>query len=150
MAGSIKATFDVAAVDAWVNDLQADVQQALRPAAQAGAEVLYRQVLANVPQGTKGHWFHGTSYRVNGKKYWFDAGTLRRAIYQAYATQESVPLRPVYSVGVNPRKAPYAYMVELGTSRAQPVKYIGRARAQVPQALSAAQNEFYSRLRHFK
>ena len=150
MADSVRMSFDTAAVDEWVKALQADVQQALRPAAQAGAEVLYRQVLANVPVGTKGHWFQGTSYRVNGTEYWYNAGALRRAVYQAYATKESTPQRVVYSVGVNPLKAPYAYMVELGTSRAQPVKYIGRARAQVPQALSAAQNEFYSRLRHFK
>lgn len=147
---SFGVTLDLKAIQDWVDAMQADVQQALRPAAQAGAEVLYRQVLANVPVGQRGHWFHGTSFRKNGTKYWFDSGTLRRAIYQAYASQESGPWRPVYSVGVNPRRAPYAYMVELGTVRTPPVKYIGRARAQYPQALDAVQQTFFQRLKEFK
>lgn len=150
MSDSFSINFDTAAIDRWADELQADVQQALRPAAQAGADVLYKQVLANVPTGTKGHWFHGSEFRKNGTKYWYNAGALRRAVYQAHATKESTPMRPVYSVGVNPRKAPYAYMVELGTARAKPVKYIGRARAQVPAALDAAQAEFFNRLKRFK
>lgn len=147
---SFSISFDTAAIDKWADELQADVQQALRPAAQAGADVLYRQVLANVPVGTKGHWFHGSSYAVNGTKYWYNAGALRRAVYQAHATKASTSMRPVYSVGVNPRKAPYANMVELGTARAAPVKYIGRARAQVPAALDAAQAKLFNSLKLFK
>jgi hypothetical protein len=150
MTASFTATFDLASVNQWVNHLQDDVRQALRPAAQAGADVLYQQVLANVPVGNRGHWFHGSSFRKNGRKYWFDAGTLKRAIYQAYATKESTDLRPVYSIGVNARKAPYAYMVELGTAKSPPVKYIGRARAQFPKALDAVQNTFFQRLKAFK
>lgn len=150
MSDLFNITFDTAAVNQWVEDLKDDVQEALRPAAQAGADVLYQQVLTNVPVGSRGHWFHGTSFRKNGRKYWFDAGTLKRAIYQAYATKEATPDRPVYSVGVNPRKAPYAYMVELGTSKSPPVKYIGRARAQFPKALDAAKAELFKRLKSFK
>ena len=142
--------FDVSALDAQVDALQDDMQQALRPAAQAGAQLLYDHVLLNTPRSDKGHWFHGTSFKVNGKKYWFDSGTLRQSVYQAFATKESHPLHPVYSVGFNPRKCPYAYMVEYGTSKTRPVKFVGRVQAQFPRALDKAQSEFFNRLKYFK
>lgn len=152
MSGAIKVDVDLSGLNEFLGGLEQDVKEALRPSALAGAEVLYRAVLHNVMshRSPKGHWFHGTMFKVNGKKYWFEPGTLLRSIYHAYATKEATEDRPVYSVGANPKKAPYAYMVEFGTSRAAPVRYIGRARDRVPAALDAAQAEFFNRLPQVK
>lgn len=155
MSGAIKVDVDLSGLNEFLGGLEQDVQEALRPSALAGAEVLYRAVLHNVMahQSPKGHWFYGTTFQKTRNKedrYWFDAGTLMRSIYHAYATKEATDDRPVYSVGANPLKAPYAYMVEFGTSRAAPVRYIGRARDRIPAALDAAQKEFFNRLHQVK
>ena len=146
----MSATFDTAVLANWLGDLQEDVQQALRPAAQAGAQVLYQTVLRNVPVSAKGHWFHGTSYKTTGKKYWFDAGTLRKAIYQVHSADNSGPTQQTYHVSWNHKKAPYGFMVEYGTARgARPVAFVRRAASSQPAALDAAQAKFFATLKHF-
>lgn len=146
---SITASFDMGAVDQWVDDLQADVQQAIRPATQAGSQLLYEAVLLNVKSSTKGHWFHGTSFKKNGTKYWFNAGTLRRAIYQAHSKDHSSDLQATYHISWNHKKAPYGFMVEYGTIKTAPVAFVRRANAVMPQALQRVEDEFGKRLKHF-
>jgi hypothetical protein len=144
------ARFDTAALDNWVDDMQADVQQALRPAAQAGAQVLYEAVLRNVPTGSTGHWFHGTSFKTTGQKYRFEAGTLRSAVYQAHSKDNSALDRQTYHISWNHKKAPYGFMVEYGTKNgAKPVAFVRRAAAQHPAALQAVQDRFFAQLKTF-
>ncbi len=102
-----------------VNKLGAGAVEAARPAAQAGAQVFYDAARANAPRSRKGHWFYGTSYKVSGKRYWFEAGSLQRAIYQAYSADNSNNQGlATYHVSWNAKKAPYGYMVEFGTVNA--------------------------------
>lgn len=142
--------FDVAAVKDFVDALREDVDQALRPAAQAGSQVLYEQVQRNVPRGKQGHWFHGTSFRKNGQKYWFDAGTLSKAIYQAYSQDDSGPRLATYHISWNHKKAPYGFMVEYGTVRSKPVGFVRRAQSAMPRAQEAIRVELFKRLKEFK
>lgn len=73
------------------------VQRAVRPAAQAGAQVLYDAVLANV--------------RALGRK----TGNLESAIYQVYSAANSTDgQKAVYQVSWNHRKAPHGRLVEFG------------------------------------
>lgn len=87
---------DIRDLDAVIDGYQARLLENARPAAQAGAEVLYRAVLRNV--------------NALGKK----TGNLEKAIYQAHSTHESRPGVEVYHVSWNPRKAPHGYILEYG------------------------------------
>lgn len=148
--GSFTCTFDTAALTAQIDALREDVQAAIRPAAQAGAQVLYEAVKANTPRSTKGHWFHGTSFKLTGKKYWYDAGTLQRAIYQVYSKENSGVNQARYHISWNHKKVPYGHMVEYGTVKSPPVAFVRGARSKIPVALEAAKQELFNRLKHFK
>ena len=73
------------------------VEQAIRPAAQAGAQVLYDRVRINV----------SALGRVTGN--------LDRSIYQAFSPEKSVDgLRVEYHVSWNHKKAPHGHLLEYG------------------------------------
>jgi HK97 gp10 family phage protein len=134
----ISMKFDAAAVDAALDKIASEAGK-VRPAAQAGAQVLYEEARARVPVSAKGHWFHGTSFRKTGQKYWFDAGSLRASIYQVYSEDNSSEQRAEYHVSWNRLKAPYAWMVEYGTSRAGARPFLRPAYdAKVKEAMEAA------------
>lgn len=108
-------------------DLERGLDKALRPAAQAGAQVLYDEARSRAPVSAAGHWFYGTSAKAlpRGQKkaaaYWFDAGSLQKAIYQKHVPEESDEGQQVYAVSwryKGPGAMPYGWMVEYGTSRA--------------------------------
>lgn len=93
-------------------------KSAVRVGAQAAAQVFHDQAKANVEPSGKGHWFHGTSFKKTGQKYWFESGTLRNSIYQKFSEDNSRPGHATYHVAWNHKKCPYGFMVEFGTSRA--------------------------------
>lgn len=93
---SFNITVDLRALEAQVNNMQAQVQANVRPAAQAAAQVLYDRVKLNVA--------------AIGKH----TGKLDRAIYQAYSKDNSRPGTSVYHVSWNARKAPHGHLVEFG------------------------------------
>ena len=144
MNGSYSGNFRTVLSD-WVDDMRQDVQGALRPAAQAGAQVLYEAVLSNVPRSLHWHWFHGTH-----KKYLYQAGTLRNSIYQVFSKSSSSELEKVYHISWNYKECPYGHMVEYGTVRANPVAFVRNATSRMPQALEAAEKKFFEQLQHFK
>jgi HK97 gp10 family phage protein len=117
--GAFTLRVDTAQLIARLGEVSAGAELAARPAAQAAAQVFYDAARANVGRSAKGHWFHGTSFRATGKKYWFEAGSLQRAIYQVYSQKNSNDHgTAIYEISWNRTKAPYGHMVELGTSRA--------------------------------
>lgn len=77
--------------------------QALRPAARAGALVFYREMRAAAPVGD---------------------GVLQASIYHWHDSTRSVDGRQVYLVGPNKRKAPHWYNVEYGHWRVN-VVFVG-------------------------
>lgn len=150
---SFSVTLDLAEFDDMLAGIEEDVEAAVRPAAQAGAQVLYDAVLRNVATlGTK-------------------TGLLEHSIYQAYSEDKSAPGKAVYHVSWNAKKAPHGHLVENGyikkyqvvlTSKgkwitlknkplANPVHipgkhFVGRAQDQFPKAYEAMRAEFLRRI----
>lgn len=92
---------DVSAVDSVIDGIEARLLENARPAAQAGAEVLYRAVIRNV--------------NAIGRK----TGNLADSIYQAFSDSNSEEgasgyRRATYHVSWNARKAPHGHLVEFG------------------------------------
>jgi hypothetical protein len=92
---------DLAAFDAVIDGIKTKLQENVRPAAQAGAEVLYQAVLRNV-QGL-------------GSK----SGNLEGSIYQAFSDDNSAQAgagyaEATYHVSWNHRKAPHGHLIEFG------------------------------------
>lgn len=111
------------------------LQKATRPAAQAGAQIVYERAKQLAPVSDAAHMF-----QIEGRGYGpFKPGTLRDSIYQAFSKDNSFKDVSVYHVSWNADKAPYGAMVEVGTSRAPAQSFIARAvaetRAQVRQAI---------------
>lgn len=111
---SIEAKFDTKELEAALTQLGKDAGEFVRPAAAAGAEVLYNEAKYRAPVSKEGHWFYGTH-----NKYWFPAGTLKNSIYMVYSKDNSEAGKSAtFHVSWNHQKAPYGFMVENGTSRA--------------------------------
>lgn len=118
----------------------ADVlNQATRPAAQAGAQIIYDRAKLLVPVSTAAHKFYGT-HAVYGP---YNPGTLRDAIYQVFSKDNSFTDVSTYHVSWNADKAPYGGMVELGTRNAPSHSFIGRAVAETRQQVRAAMKQRY-------
>jgi hypothetical protein len=99
---TITMKVDMGAVDAMLAEMEGDIHKAVRPAAQAAAEVLYQAALKNV--------------NAMGSV----TGNLRNSIYQAFSERHSTVhpsggyARATYHVSWNPRKAPHAQLIEYG------------------------------------
>lgn len=89
-------TLDTSGFESFLEDLGAAAEEAVRPAAQAGAQVLYDAVKINVSR----------IGRVSGN--------LAASIYQAYSQTNSGPLTATYHVSWNHTKAPHGGLVEFG------------------------------------
>ena len=138
---------DIGALNAQIDAIKTKAEAAIRPAAQAGAQVFYDAVKASAPKSKKGHWFHGTSFKSTGQKYWFESGSLKNAVYQVYAKSESTKDQAVYQVAWNHRKVPYGFMVVHGTSLG--VKgndFIGSARKSVTAMAAEAMLSKFNQL----
>ena len=89
-------TLDTSALNRVLAGVDGQIKDAVRPAAQAAAQVIYDRAKANV-----------TKIRVN-------TGNLSSAIYQAFKTNTSTDSRAAYDISWNPKKAPHAGLVEHG------------------------------------
>ena len=108
---------------------------ATRPAAQAGAEVIYQRARINAPVSQDSHFFY-----IRGKKYGpYAPGNLRDSIYQVFSKDKSYKDVSTYQVSFNKDKAPYGYIVHNGTSRTAAHPFIAKAvietRAEVREAI---------------
>jgi len=126
----LKIKIDTKGFKQALDEKKASIHAATRPAAQAGAQIIYDLARLYVPVSRKGHWFYGTSYKKTGQKYWFDSGSLERSIYQVYSKDNSDESKSTYHVSWNAKEAPYAWMVEFGTSRAKAQPFMGPAIAK--------------------
>lgn len=112
-----------------------ELQKATRPAAQAGAQIIYDAARMNAPVSKKPHKFYGT-HKVYGP---YAPGNLRDSIYQVFSKSNSYKDVSTYHISWNADKAPYGAMVEFGTSKSPARSFIGKAvtetRTQVRQAI---------------
>ena len=97
---SVSVSVDTSGLERALQQLGDDVQAAVRPAAQAGAQVLYDEVKKNV--------------RAINKV----TGILESSIYQVYSkTNSSEGQVATYQVSWNTAKAPHGWLVENGYMR---------------------------------
>lgn len=132
---SMRIKVDIAKFKEQLRATADELNQATRPAAQAGAQIIYDRAKQLVPVSTAAHKFYG-SHAVYGP---YNPGTLRDAIYQVFSKDNSFSDKSTYHVSWNKDKAPYGHMVELGTRTAPSHSFIGQAvfetRQQVKQAM---------------
>ena len=93
---SFNLSIDLSAFERDMEALAERAEKAARPAAQAGAQVIYERVKANVA--------------ALGRK----TGNLNSSIYQAYSANNSNESKAVYHVSWNASKAPHGHLVEWG------------------------------------
>jgi len=138
---------DLTAFKNALDDEKRKFNEAARPAAQAGAQVIYDLARLKVPVSSKSHWFHGSSFKKTGQKYFFTPGSLRDSIYQVYSKDNSNESKATYHVSWNRTEAPYAWMVEFGTSRAPAHPFMRPAIVEGrKKAIEAVKAEFVSRV----
>ena len=107
--------FDSADAMAGLDRLADEAKAALRPAAQAGAQVLYNEVKLRVPvyRGPL-HFRHN---KTKGGGYWVTPGQLRDSIYQVFSRDNSDTEHVTYHISWNHSKAPHGHWMEFGNSR---------------------------------
>jgi HK97 gp10 family phage protein len=118
MGDFLRVGYDDSSAIAFLDGLVEASNVAVRPAAQAGAQILYDEARIRCPVSADAHFFYGTSYKKTGQRYFFEPGSLRASIYQVYSVDNSSETRATYHVAWNHQKVPYGFMVEFGTSRA--------------------------------
>jgi hypothetical protein len=93
---TFKMTVNLSSFGQAMGKLAKGMDDAVRPAAQAGAQVLYDEVVKNVAAiGVK-------------------TGNLKRAIYQVYSGQNNNKKKALYYISWNTQKAPHGWLVEYG------------------------------------
>ena len=93
---SFNLSIDLSAFERDMEALAERAEKAARPAAQAGAQVIYERVKANVA--------------ALGRK----TGNLDSAIYQAFSANNSGEGKATYHISWNATKAPHGHLVEWG------------------------------------
>ena len=125
-------------VTAFKEQLRAEVDKlhaATRPAAQAGAQIIYERARLEAPVSQDSHYFY-----IRGKKYGpYAPGTLRDSIYQVFSKDNSYKDVSTYHISFNKSEAPYGFIVHNGTSRTAAHPFIAKAvietRSQVRDAI---------------
>lgn len=96
MGKSLSIKFAPSLLNQRIDNIGVAVLGAVRPAAQAGAQVLYDEVKLNVG-------------RIKKK-----TGNLGASIYQVFSQDNSSEVRSTYHISWNARKAPHGHLVEYG------------------------------------
>lgn len=134
MADSVSIKFSLEDAIKGLDNLAEGMKDEVRPAAQAGAQVLYDEVLRRVPVSKKPRKRKG---RI------IQPGALRSSIYQVFSQDNSDEKRSTYHVSWNRRKAPHGHLVEFGTARSAATPFLRPAfDAKRDAALEAARKRF--------
>jgi predicted transcriptional regulator len=107
MADAFSIKFDASDLNAALDQLADGTREQVRPAAQAGAQVLHDEVKRNVD--------------ALGRH----SGRLSQAIYQAYSKDNSSEDHATYHVSWNYKRAPHGHLVEYGYVQTRKV-FIGK------------------------
>lgn len=127
-ANSVSMRVDLSGLDEYLDQLGDAAEEAALPACAAVAKVYYDAARSFVPRAKRAHFFYGSSYKKTGQRYGpYSPGNLQAAIYRVYSKDNSAPGLAVYHVSYNYHDAPYAHMVEFGTSHSAPHPFIRRA-----------------------
>ena len=153
MSKTMRVKVDIAKFKEQLNALKEVFDNATRPAAQAGAQIVYeraREIVAAELTSNREHYFYGQASKAlpSGSKKAaaygpYKPGSLYRSIYQVFSKDNSFSDFSTYHVSWNADKAPYGGMVEVGTSTASPHSFIGRAVIETRSAVKAAIKQRY-------
>ena len=136
---SARIKVDIAKFKEQLQSTSAELNRATRPAAQAGAQIVYERARQLAPVSDGAHMF-----KIEGRVYGpYPPGNLRDSIYQVFSKDNSFSDVSTYHVSWNADKAPYGGMVERGTSRAPAHSFIGRAVIETRAAVKAAIKQRY-------
>lgn len=139
MSKAMRVKVDITKFKEQLNALKDVLDNATRPAAQAGAQIVYERARQLAPVSDSAHMF-----KIEGRTYGpYQPGSLRDSIYQVFSRDNSFTDVSVYHVSWNADKAPYGGMVEMGTSRAPAHSFIGRAVIETRAAVRAAIKQRY-------
>lgn len=139
MSKAMRVKVDITKFKEQLNALKEVFDNATRPAAQAGAQIVYERARQLAPVSDSAHMF-----KIEGRSYGpYPPGNLRDSIYQVFSRDNSFTDVSVYHVSWNADKAPYGGMVEMGTSRAPAHSFIGRAVIETRAAVRAAIKQRY-------
>jgi len=131
---SARIKVDIAGFKQQLNAVADKMNQATRPAAQAGAQIIYERAKALAPRSDHAHTF-----RIEGRVYGpYAPGNLRDSIYQVFSKDNSFRDMSTYHISWNADKAPYGAMVEFGTSKAPAHSFIRRAVAETRKQVREA------------
>jgi HK97 gp10 family phage protein len=136
---SAKISVNLSQFKMQLGALAADMARATRPAAQAGAQIIYDRAHQLVPVSDAPHMFHGEN-AVYGP---YSPGNLRDALYQVFSKDNSFKDVSVYHVSWNAGDAPYGAMVEFGTSQAPAHSFIGAAIAETRSTVRQVMKQRY-------
>lgn len=109
VADAFAIRFDDAGLQAALDEIASVAQVSTRPAAQAGAQVLYEEVLLRVPVSS--------TVRTTKSGRTITPGALKASIYQVFSKDNSGDDRSTYHISWNYRKAPHGHLVEFGAAR---------------------------------
>jgi HK97 gp10 family phage protein len=101
--------FDASGLNEALDGISEASDEAVRPAAQAGIQVLYDEMLLRVPVSTK------VRKLKSGRTV--APGALKASLYQAYSKDNSGKGFATYHSSWNYRKAPHGHLVEHGSSQ---------------------------------
>ena len=136
---SMKIKMDIAKFKEELKATADVLNKATRPAAQAGAQIVYDRAKQLAPVSKRPHMF-----KIEGRTYGpFSPGNLRDSIYQAFSKDNSFKDVSTYHISWNATKAPYGYAVERGTSKAPANSFIGRALVETRSAVREAIKQRY-------
>ena len=115
---SVNIKVDTSQFDDLMSRLEDKARETVRPAAQAGAEIIYEEAKRLAGRSEKPHFFYGTSWKKGSDskagRYLFEPGNLQKAIYQVFSKDNSTEDVATYHVSWNFSKAPYGLFVEYG------------------------------------
>lgn len=134
---SARIKVDIAGFKQQLQATADKMNQATRPAAQSGAQIIYERAKALAPVSDAAHMFHG-SHAIYGP---YLPGTLRNSIYQVFSKDNSFSDMSTYHISWNADKAPYGYAYEFGESKKGAQSFIRRAVAETRKQVREAINQ---------
>lgn len=127
--------FDPSELMGALDGITQAAEENARPAAQAGIQVLYDEVLLRVPVSK--------SIRKTKSGRVIAPGALKASIYQTFSKDNSGKGFATYHSSWNYRKAPHGHLVEFGTSRSPAHPFLRPAHdAAAARALKVAEAYF--------
>lgn len=149
----LRAEVDIRGLDELFDALGDAAESAIRPAAQAGAQVIYDAARRLAPVSERAHYFYGTAAAKapKGQKKAlaygpYMPGNLRDAIYQVFSKDNSGNGRAQYHVSFNFKKVPYGFMVEYGTSKTPAYPFMRPTKGYYTTAQQAMESEVIKRI----